>query len=90
MEWYSDPANRDKRKARMRAYGQATTELGQRHPEERLAAYRQAVADGKEHGSRAQNQANATLRSSYPDEFRRLFEEKLSSESTAPVTDQQL
>lgn len=79
-EWYADPDNRERRKARMRAYGAALAVLGRAHAEERRAAYRQAVNDGVSPGTAAQGAANRVLRAKYPDEFRRIYEEKLTSD----------
>jgi hypothetical protein len=79
------PENRERRKARMRAYGQALVALGQAHPDERRTGYEAARRDGRPPGAPSQNWSLARLREAYPAEFKRLFEEKLASEGTAPV-----
>lgn len=77
--WYQVPANRERRKARMRAYGQALVCLGQQYPDERVAEYRAGVADGLG-PTAAQDRAGKRLREAHPDEFRQIYEEKLRDE----------
>jgi hypothetical protein len=80
--WYAVPENRERRKARMRAYVQASFALGRMFPGERKANYPQARDAGKASGP-AQTMAMSQLRAAHPTEFRTLYEEKLTGESPA-------
>jgi hypothetical protein len=77
MLWYELPANREKRKARMRAYGRAVVALGRKYPAERRREYQAGLADGLV-PAYAQAQASSRLRKAYPAEFRRLFDAELA------------
>jgi hypothetical protein len=77
MGWYSVPENREKRKARMRAYGRAVVALGRKYPAERRREYQAGLADGLA-PAYAQARSSSRLRQAHPDEFRRLFDVELA------------
>lgn len=77
--WYEAPGNAERRRVKMRLYGQALVSLGRRYPAERRSAYRKAKREGLA-SSAAQNKANRELREAHPEEFREIYEGLLDQE----------
>lgn len=71
QEWYSVEANAEKRRARMRRYQAALTELGTRYVQQRQTAYQLARAAGFSF-SGAQSTAYRIVRDLHRAEFDRI------------------